>query len=94
LDAEGNLSSPFDQDRSLWNSQMIAEGQRLLDASATGSDLTEYHVEAAIACVQATAHRAEDTDWGHIVSLYNTLIAIHPSPCGRIESRDRATSRP
>jgi RNA polymerase sigma factor (sigma-70 family) len=80
VDPAGNLSSLFDQDRSLWNSPMIAEGQRLLDVSATGSDLTEYHVEAAIACVHATAHRAEETDWGRIVSLYDTLMTIRPSP--------------
>jgi RNA polymerase sigma-70 factor (ECF subfamily) len=80
VDAEGNLSSLFDQDRSRWDAQMVAEGQRLLDLSATGTDLTEYHVEAGIACVHATAPRAEDTDWGQIVSLYDTLMTIRPSP--------------
>jgi RNA polymerase sigma-70 factor (ECF subfamily) len=80
MDAEGNLSSLFDQDRSRWDSQMTAEGQRLLDLSATGSDLTEYHVEAAIACVHALADRVEHTDWGRIVSLYDTLMVLRPSP--------------
>jgi RNA polymerase sigma factor (sigma-70 family) len=80
IDASGNLSSLFDQDRSLWVSGLVAEGQRLLDVSATGPDLTEYHVEAAIAWVHATAHRIEDTDWGNIISLYDTLMKIRPSP--------------
>jgi RNA polymerase sigma factor (sigma-70 family) len=80
IDASGNLSSLFDQDRSLWDSGLVAEGQRLLDVSATGPDLTEYHVEAAIAWVHATAHRIEDTDWGNIISLYDTLMKIRPSP--------------
>jgi len=80
LDASGNLSSLFDQDRSRWDSQLMAEGQRFLDASATGPDLTEYHVEAAIAWTHTVAHRTEDTDWGGIISLYNTLITIRPSP--------------
>jgi RNA polymerase sigma factor (sigma-70 family) len=79
-DSSGNLSSLFDQDRSLWDSKLIAEGQRLLDLSATGPDLTEYHLEAAIAWVHATAGRIEDTNWGQIVALYDTLMTIRPSP--------------
>jgi RNA polymerase sigma factor (sigma-70 family) len=79
-DSSGNLSSLFDQDRSQWDCQLVAEGQRLLDLSATGPDLTEYHVEAAIAWVHATAGRTEDTNWGHIVSLYELLMTIRPSP--------------
>jgi predicted RNA polymerase sigma factor len=57
-DASGNLSSLFDQDRSRGDSNLVAEGQRLLDLSSTGPDLTEYHVEAAIAWVHATAASA------------------------------------
>ena len=80
LDASGNLSSLFDQDRSQWNAQLIREGQSLLDLSATGSDVTEYHVEAAIAWIHATADRAENTKWREIVSLYDMLLKIRPSP--------------
>ena len=80
VDASGNLSSLFDQDRSRWDPALIAEGQRLLDLSATGSALTEYHVEAAIASVHASAQRAEDTNWGQIVALYDALMAFRPSP--------------
>ena len=80
IDLSGNLRSLFDQDRSRWDSQLVTEGQRFLDLSATGSELTEYHVEGAIASVHAMARRTEETDWGKIVSLYNTLITIRPSP--------------
>jgi RNA polymerase sigma factor (sigma-70 family) len=80
VDVSGNLTSLFDQDRSRWDSELLAEGQRLLNLSATGPELTEYHVEAAIAAVHAMAHHAEDTDWGTIVSLYDTLMKIRPSP--------------
>ena len=80
VDACGNLTSLFDQDRTRWDSRLVAEGQRLLDLSATGKELTEYHVEAAIASVHVTAHRTEETDWGRIVALYDTLMAIRPSP--------------
>jgi RNA polymerase sigma-70 factor (ECF subfamily) len=80
VDAAGDLRPLFEQDRSRWDVNLIAEGQRQLDLSATGPELTEYHVEAAIAWVHTTAHAVEDTDWGMIVSLYDQLMAIHPSP--------------
>jgi len=80
LDGLGNLVQFFEQDRSLWDQNLIAEGQALLDLSASGTDLTEYHIEAAIAAMHTSAARSEDTDWKQIVSLYDMLMAIHPSP--------------
>jgi RNA polymerase sigma factor (sigma-70 family) len=80
VDASGNLSSLFDQDRSRWDHELVAEGQRLLELSATGSELSEYHVEAAIASVHGRARTVQDTRWGNIVSLYDTLMTIRPSP--------------
>ena len=80
LDAAGHLNVLAEQDRSRWDPELMAEGQRLLDLSARGPDLTEYHVEAAIAAVHAAAARLEDTNWGQIVSLYDMLLAIRPSP--------------
>src|SRR5262249_29794626 len=80
VDASGNLNALFDQDRSQWDQRLLADGLRLLDLSTEGSELTEYHVEAAIASVHASAKRTEDTDWGRIVSLYDTLMTIRPSP--------------
>ncbi len=80
VDASGDLRSLFEQDRSRWDANLVAEGQRLLDLSASGPELTEYHVEAAIAWVHTTAHCTEDTDWGMIVSLYDKLMTIRPSP--------------
>src|SRR5262249_55409115 len=80
LDESGSLNLLRDQDRSQWNIELIARGQELLELSATGEGLTEYHVEAAIAWCHATAPTARDTNWGQIVSLYDTLMAIRPSP--------------
>jgi RNA polymerase sigma factor (sigma-70 family) len=80
VDSSGELSSLFEQDRSRWDSALVEEGQRLLELSAQGLELTEYHVEAAIASVHARAHRIEDTDWGTIVYLYDMLMTIRPSP--------------
>lgn len=58
----------------------MAEGQRLLDLSARGNELTEYHVEAAIAWFPALAQRTEETNWAQIVLLYDQLMTIRPSP--------------
>jgi RNA polymerase sigma factor (sigma-70 family) len=80
IDAAGDLHSLFDQDRSQWDQALIVEGQRLLDLSATGPDLTEYHLEAAIAWVHASAPSAEATHWERIIALYDMLLSIRPSP--------------
>jgi RNA polymerase sigma-70 factor (ECF subfamily) len=80
LNASGQLQTLFDQDRSRWDATLIAEGQRLLELSATGPEVTEYHIEAAIAAVHARADRMETTNWAQIVALYDTLAAIRPSP--------------
>lgn len=80
LDGSGNLVPFFEQDRSLWNHDLIAEGQALLDLSASGTELTKYHIEAAIAALHTSAAKGESTDWKQIVSLYDMLMAIHPSP--------------
>ncbi len=80
LDASGALLSLFDQDRSQWDSHLIGEGQELLELSASGPALSEYHLEAAIAWTHAAARRAEDTNWTQIISLYDQLMVIRPSP--------------
>ena len=80
LDLFGNLTALADQDRSQFDQALAQEGVRLLDRSATGPDLTDYHVEAAIAWIHTTTQRTEDTDWATIVSLYDQLMAIRPSP--------------
>jgi RNA polymerase sigma-70 factor (ECF subfamily) len=80
VDASGNLNSLFEQDRSQWDQQLVVEGLTFLELSATGSELNEYHVEAAIASIHACALRTEDTNWESIVSLYDKLMLIRPSP--------------
>jgi len=80
LNAAGELTSLFDQDRSRWDARLITEGLAHLEQSASGSVLSEYHVEAAIASYHATARRADETDWGQIVGLYDMLLTLRPSP--------------
>jgi predicted RNA polymerase sigma factor len=76
----GDLRLLGDQDRSRWDAKLVTEGELLLERSAFGSALSAYHVEAAIAWVHASAHRVEETDWRTIVSLYDQLMRIRPSP--------------
>jgi RNA polymerase sigma factor (sigma-70 family) len=80
VDASGNLISLLDQDRSQWDQDLVAEGLRFLELSAAGADLTQYHVEAAIASIHGNARSTEETDWKAIVSLYDTLLSLCPSP--------------
>ncbi len=80
VDPAGNLTPFEDQDRSRWDSARIAEGRRQLEFSATGDELTTFHVEAAIAHLHAEALSALETDWTAIVSLYDVLMHIQPSP--------------
>src|SRR5262249_17097491 len=79
-DSSGNLITLPHQDRALWDRTRLSEGTRLLELSACGTELTAYHIEAAMASVHAMAARAEDTDWSTIISLYDSLLQINPSP--------------
>ncbi len=79
-DPDGELSPLVEQDRSRWDAGLVAEGLALLDRSATGEELTPYHLEAAIAAAHAAATSLEETDWPTIVGLYDRLMAIAPSP--------------
>jgi len=80
LDLSGNLISLADQDRSQFDRSLALQGQRILERAATGSEVSEFHVEAAIAWVHTSAQSSEQTDWATIVSLYDQLMAIRPSP--------------
>lgn len=80
IDAAGNLTTLYEQDRSLWVMPLVAKGKRFMDLSATGPELTEYHIEAAIGSVHAQARSADQTNWSRIVSLYDALMRLRPSP--------------
>ena len=80
LDADGNLTSLSNQDRSKWDSNLLAEGLNLMDMAAVGTELSVYHVEAAIAATHGNARTLDETNWELIVSLYDTLMSIQPSP--------------
>jgi RNA polymerase sigma-70 factor (ECF subfamily) len=80
LDEAGDLTLLADQDRSVWDKRLIEEGTRLLNLSATGTNLSRFHVEAGIAALHASADRPDDIPWADIASLYDTLMDIRPTP--------------
>jgi RNA polymerase sigma-70 factor (ECF subfamily) len=79
-DAAGDFQSLDDQDRSRWDRSLIEQGELLLAHSARGVELSPYHVEAGIAALHASAASVAETPWSEIVGLYDTLLALRPSP--------------
>jgi RNA polymerase sigma-70 factor (ECF subfamily) len=77
---DGELIALGEQDRSLWDAALMAQGNAFLNESATGDIVSEYHVEAAIASLHSSANAEEETEWQKIVWLYDVLMRIHPSP--------------
>ena len=80
VDADGTALRLKEQDRSRWNRAMIERGILHLGQSAAGKDLSEYHLQAAIAACHCTANDYESTDWPQILSLYDHLIEFDDSP--------------
>ena len=80
VDDAGDLTELARQDRGRWDTRLIAQGLDLLEASARGEVVSEYHFEAAIAATHALAPSAEQTPWADIVELYDALLRIRPSP--------------
>lgn len=80
LDAEGSIVLLEDQDRSLWDRELIAEGLALIDKALRHRRAGPYQLQAAIAGVHAHATRASDTDWVEIDRLYEILETLQPSP--------------
>lgn len=68
------------QDRSLWNRELIAEGEALVLQALHSRRFGPYSLQAAIAAVHAEAASLEDTDWVQIVGLYDELLRLSPSP--------------
>jgi RNA polymerase sigma-70 factor (ECF subfamily) len=80
FDADGSIVLLEDQDRSLWNREMIAEGLALVDKAMRHKRPGPYQVQAAIAALHVRAGRPEDTDWAQIDLLYAALERLQPSP--------------
>jgi RNA polymerase sigma-70 factor (ECF subfamily) len=80
VDAAGELLLLAEQDRSRWDQTLVHAGLRHLGLGAEGDEYTEYHAQAGIAAVHATAPTYEATDWAHLLALYDRLLEVAPSP--------------
>jgi len=76
----GELILLENQDRTLWNRELIAEGVALVEKALKSRRFGPYTLQAAIAAVHAEAKSTAATDWPQIVALYNQLVRIQPSP--------------
>jgi RNA polymerase sigma-70 factor, ECF subfamily len=76
----GDLVLLEDQDRSLWDQGLIAEGEALVERALGTRQIGPYTIQAAISAVHATASDAASTDWSQIVGLYDVLLRAEPSP--------------
>ena len=68
------------QNRDLWDKELINAGMYYLDKSSSGMILSQYHFEAGIASLYTMPKNFESTDWRTILNLYDILIKHHYSP--------------
>jgi len=80
----GALVPLAEQDRSRWNTELIAEAVSALQAALARDRLGEYQAQAAIAALHADARTAAETDWVQIVEWYDELLRITDSPVVRL----------
>jgi predicted RNA polymerase sigma factor len=80
VDEEGVFLALPRQDRTRWDQRLIALGFQYLSASATGVELSRFHLEAAIAAEHCRAANYSDTNWRRILEFYDMLASTTPSP--------------
>lgn len=83
-DQHGRLIALADQDRTRWDTALIAEGVGILQAALARDELGEYQAQAAIAALHADARSVETTDWGQIVHWYDELLKLRDTPIIRL----------
>jgi RNA polymerase sigma-70 factor (ECF subfamily) len=79
-DEDGSLVLLADQDRGLWDRDLIEEGQGLVRECLRRGRPGPFQLQAAIAAVHSDAGDATNTDWVQIVELYDHLLALTPTP--------------
>jgi predicted RNA polymerase sigma factor len=78
--ADGELVPLDEQDRSLWDQQLISEGVALVSRALSNGSIGLYQLQAAIAAIHDEAPRAEDTDWPQILAFYGLLLRMTDNP--------------
>lgn len=80
LNEAGDLQQLTEQDRTLWNQEAMAHGLRHLSQATAGKTISRYHLEAGIVACHVLAPDNTACDWPQILSLYDQLLELHPSP--------------
>jgi RNA polymerase sigma-70 factor (ECF subfamily) len=80
LTADGDLALLADQNRTLWDRGLIAEGHAIVQHYLRDNQPGPYQIQAAINAVHCDAPTANDTDWQQIVRLYDQLLSFTPTP--------------
>jgi RNA polymerase sigma factor (sigma-70 family) len=81
---DGSLVPLMQQDRSLWDTRLIAEGVDILQAALARDRIGEFQAQAAVAALHADARTAEETDWVQIVEWYDELVRLTDNPVARL----------
>jgi predicted RNA polymerase sigma factor len=81
---DGALVPLAEQDRSLWDTTLAAEGVAILQAALARDRLGEYQAQAAIAALHCDARSTAETDWVQVVEWYDELVALTDSPVHRL----------
>jgi RNA polymerase sigma-70 factor (ECF subfamily) len=78
--ADGTMVLLADQDRTMWDAELIAEGQELVRRCLRRNQPGPYQLQAAISAVHSDAPTVADTDWRQVLALYDHLYALNPTP--------------
>jgi RNA polymerase sigma factor (sigma-70 family) len=81
---DGSLVPLNEQDRSRWDTSLVAEGVGILQTALSRDRLGEFQAQAAIAALHADARRAAATDWVQIVGWYDELLRLTGSSVVRL----------
>ena len=81
---DGSLVPLAEQDRSGWDTTLIAEGVGILQTALSRDRLGEFQAQAAVAALHADAPTAAETDWVQIVEWYDELVRLTGSPIARL----------
>ncbi|MBC3764635.1 RNA polymerase sigma factor [Neptunicella marina] len=80
MDDDGDMILLEEQNRALWDKQLIEHGVALVEQALKSGEFGAYSLQAAIAAVHCEAESASDTDWAQIILLYDKLLELTPSP--------------
>lgn len=80
VNAKGQIISLEDQDRSLWNRELINLGLEYLERASDTEEMSEYVIQAAISAVHCQSRSFEETNWNNILNMYDLHLKLNNNP--------------